>query len=130
MIGVPCSDTGRYSAFAESLSNLDKHESQVRFAVGNWRHRGRTQLVKWTLETEDEWLLMLDDDHAFAPDLLSRLLSHGKDIVGALCMRRDEPYSPFCFSKITPAGTFQHIDLRQHAPDELVKVAAVGTGGE
>ena len=123
-IGVPCSDTGRYSAFSDSLSNLDKHGAKVRFAVSNWRHRGRNELVRWM---DDEWLLMIDDDHVFAPDLLTRLLSHEKDIVAALCLRRDEPYGPFCFSEKN-GDTYLPINLHDHSPNELVRVRAVGTG--
>lgn len=128
-IGVPCSDTGRYTAFADSLANLEKPPGTIsRFAVCTWRQRGRNQLVRWMLEANEEWMLFLDDDHVFAPDLLARLLSHEKDIVAALCLRRDEPYSPFCFQAITASGKFQAIDLHQHAADELLQVATVGTG--
>lgn len=128
-VGVPCIDTGRYTAFTDSLANLKKPEgTQVRFAVSNSRQRGRNELVRWMLKAGDEWMLFLDDDQAFAPDLLTRLLSHEKDIVAALCLRRDEPYAPFCFSEILEDDRFQPIDLRKHAVDELVKVKAVGTG--
>jgi GT2 family glycosyltransferase len=80
------------------------------------------------LEASEEWLLFLDDDQVFAPDLLERLLSHEKDIVAALCLRRDEPYGPFCFSEDLGEHTFLPIDLHQHGPEDLVRVAAVGTG--
>jgi len=128
MIGVPCSDTGRYSAFADSLANLDKQGATVLFAISTWRHKARNQLVRWMLESESEWLLMVDDDHVFAPDLLTRLLSHDKDIVAALCLRRDEPYSPFCFSEIGEDGRFLALDLAAHESGGLVRVATVGTG--
>lgn len=128
-IGVPCSDTGRYTAFADSLANLEKPPgTTVRFAIGTWRQRGRTQIARWMLENDEDWMLFIDDDQVFAPDLLTRLLSHEKDVVGALCMRRDEPYAPFCFERITEEGHFVPIDLRKHQPDELVRVPAVGTG--
>lgn len=127
MIGVPCSDTGRYSAFSESLAALDKHGSDVKFAVSTWRHKARNELVRWTLESGDPWLLMVDDDQVFAPNLLERLLSHEKDIVAALCLRRDEPYGPFCFSGVEN-GAFHPVDLQEHGPEDLISVAAVGTG--
>lgn len=127
-IGVPCTDTGRYTAFTDSLSNLRKGDTPVRFGISTWRQRGREQLAQWMLDAGEDWLLFLDDDQAFAPDLLERLLSHEVDIVAALCMRRDEPYAPFCFEAVTPAGHFQPIDLRKYEPEELVRVPAVGTG--
>jgi hypothetical protein len=128
-IGVPCSDTGRYTAFSDSLANLERPpDTAVRFAISSWRHRARAQLADWMLAAGEDWMLFLDDDHAFAPDLLTRLLSHEKDIVAALCLNRAEPYGPFCFKDVPIFGAYQPIDLREHGPDELVRVAAVGTG--
>ena len=128
-IAVPCSDTGRYSAFADSLANLDRPDGTVtRFAVCTWRQRGRNQLVRWMLDAGDEWLLFLDDDHVFAPDLLTRLLSHDEPVVAGLCLRRDEPYGPFCFQSVVSPGVFMPVDLNTYDPGELVPVAAVGTG--
>lgn len=128
-IGVPCSDTARYTAFADSLSNLGRpRDTQVRFAISTWRQRARIQLATWMLNNNEDWLLFLDDDQVFAPDLLFRLLSHEKDIVAALCLNRAEPYGPFCFEDVPVEGVYQPIDLRDHGPDELVRVAAVGTG--
>lgn len=129
MIGVPCSDTARYTAFADSLSNLSKPpDTEIKFAVSTWRQRGRNQLVRWMMEADAEWLLMIDDDHVFAPDLLDRLLSHEKDIVAALCLRRDEPYDPFCFSEKLRETVYKTINLHAHPADALLRVRAVGTG--
>ncbi len=127
LIGVPCSDTGRFSAFSESLAGLRQPEgTQLRFAVSTWRHYARNQLVEWMFEEGADWLLMVDDDQAFAPDALERLLSHNVDIVAALCLRRSEPYGPFCFSE-EKDGIYRTLDLA-HCPPELTSVAAVGTG--
>lgn len=43
-------------------------------------------------------LLFLDDDHEFSNDLFYKLLSHNKDVVGALAFRRLPPFSPCVFS--------------------------------
>jgi hypothetical protein len=129
LVGVPCSDTGRYSAFSESLANLVKPPgTSVRFAVGTWRHYARNQLVQWMFEEDADALLMIDDDHVFAPDLLTRLLAHDVDIVGALCLQRAEPYGPFCFTEEND-GILTPLNLHDYPTDAgLVEVAAVGTG--
>ena len=127
LIGVPCSDTGRYSDFAESLSNLRRPDSSViRFAVGTWRHYARNHLAKMALTEGFDFLLMIDDDHVFGAGLLDDLLAHDVDIVGALCLQRAEPYSPFCFSH-EHNGVYETLDLHKHEP-VLTEVAAVGTG--
>lgn len=129
VVGIPCSDTGRYSAFSESLANLRLPEgTNVQFAVGTWRHYARNQLAVWTLEEGADWLLMIDDDMVFAPDLIDRLLAHDVDIVGALCLQRAEPYLPFCFDS-DDDGILEPLDLRTYPLDGgLAEVAAVGTG--
>lgn len=128
IIGVPCSDTGRYSAFSEALANLLRPEGTIlRFAPSTWRHYARNQIVEWMFEEDADWVLMIDDDHVFPPDALERLLAHDKDIVAALCLRRSEPYGPFCFTEETSEGIYRALDLRASEP-VLTPVVAVGTG--
>jgi hypothetical protein len=44
-----------------------------------------------------DYILFLDDDHTFPADLWYRLIAHNKDVVGALCFRRIEPFGPCIF---------------------------------
>lgn len=129
-IGVTCAETGRYSMFSASLARLRKPEgTSVYIVTGSDREQGRNELVREMLQNGDEWLLFIDDDHVFEEDLLERLLSHGVDVVGALYLRRDMPYSPICYESRLPAGKYVPLDLSRYEKDALVKVDAVGTGG-
>lgn len=73
-----------------------------------------------------DYVLFVDDDMTFEPDALMRLLGHKKDIVGGLCVRRQDP----------PMPTIRHLgkDLRYSTivrwdPKEtLMEVDATGTG--
>lgn len=52
----------------------------------------RHHLVKEALAWGADWLLWMDDDHAFPPDALVRLLDRNLDIVGCNYRRRSPPY--------------------------------------
>lgn len=50
-----------------------------------------------------DWLLMLDTDHAFEPDLAARLLNmsekHGLDVVSAMYVYKQHPHNPVVFTR-------------------------------
>jgi len=90
--------------------------------------RGRNKLVERLLESDSEWLLFMDDDHVFPGDLLERLLSHDKPVVGSLYLRRQAPFAPLAFSH-KEDGLYQTINLSELPGEGLLKVQAVGTAG-
>lgn len=73
-----------------------------------------------------DYVLFADDDMTFEPDALMKLLSHGKDIIGGICVRRQDP----------PMPTIRHLgkDFRYSTivkwdmTTPLLEVDAVGTG--
>lgn len=61
--------------------------------------QSRNAIVQKALEVGGfSHLLFLDDDHEFGNDLFYKLISHNKDVVGALAFRRLPPFSPCVFS--------------------------------
>lgn len=129
---MTCAETGRYSMFSACLAELQKPAgTKIHFVTGSDREQGRNELVRAMLDAGDEWLLFLDDDQTFDSDLLLRLLDHHVDIVGALYLRRDMPYTPICYDTDRSTATWKYtpIDLKKHAKDELVRVDIVGAGG-
>jgi len=81
------------------------------------------------MDSGHDWLLFLDDDSVFAPDLLTRLLARDVDVVGALYLRRARPFSAIAYESMLPDGRMVPLNLNDHAQDALVQVKAVGTGG-
>lgn len=55
--------------------------------------QSRELIAEKALAAGASHLFWLDDDMAFAPDMLRRLLSHGKQIVGTNARRRVPPYT-------------------------------------
>lgn len=49
----------------------------------------RTAIVKYAINNQAHWLLMVDSDMTFPPDALYRLLAHRAPVVGTVAARRD-----------------------------------------
>lgn len=62
-------------------------------ASGDDTAQARNNLTRWALKEHADWLLWLDNDMVFPPDLLLRLLAHERDIVGVDYRRRSPPYA-------------------------------------
>lgn len=130
MVGVIANDTGRYSLFTFMLTMLHTPvNTKIQPALTSDRILGRNKLAKIAIEEGMEWLLFIDDDHAFKHDLLLRLLAHDVPIVGSLYLQRMLPFSPIAYSHKTEDDYYIPIDLTSLPDTGLVEVQAVGTGG-
>lgn len=139
-VGVIATDWGRTTLFTSSLTTLrTPPNTSILWGVSNDRIAGRNKVVEASLDTGSEWLLFIDDDHCFGHDLLMRLLAHDKPIVGSLYLARAVPFQPIAYSGkvIEPdehdpgndIWTYKAVNLNDHGPDDLIEVAAIGTGG-
>lgn len=75
-------------------------------------------------------LLFIDDDHVLPSNLYYKLASHNKDVVGALCFKRVEPFSPCLYSWQTSRadGNLMVVSRHDLMFKGLQKVDAVGFG--
>lgn len=62
----------------------------------------RNELVRQFLRTDCRWLLMVDSDAQFDPATLTRLLSWGEPLVGALAFARYGPLMPTLYRDRDP----------------------------
>jgi hypothetical protein len=121
--------TARYTIFTQSLTAMrTPPNTAVDFRLGADRGRSRNQLVEASLERGSEWILFLDDDHSFPPDLLLRLLSRDEPIVASLYLQRSDPFLPIAYTE--KVGTaYQPLDLSKCGEHDLVPIVGAGTGG-
>ena len=129
-IAVVCNDSARYSMFWICLSDMHKPvNTRPIWEITSDRILGRNEAAREMLDKGGEWLLCLDDDHVFSTGLLNRLLSHNKPVVGALYLQRAKPFLPIAYSHKDEEGRYHNINLHNHGENDLIEVAAVGTGG-
>lgn len=108
MIGVVSGSRTTYADFAISLLHVLKPAgcrlawAQSVDVAGNFNRLCREDI---------DWLWILGDDHIFDPDLLHRLLAHGKDVIVPLCLKRTAPYEPVVFEDEPEPGSYRIAEL-------------------
>lgn len=107
-ICIPCIDKP-HMVFSKSLSGLmymlgiHKVRALTIHESGSAIHKVRNNLIGNVskIEAENnlevEWVLFLDSDMEFPPDLLFKLMAHQKDIIGCTYVRRSVPFD--CLGK-------------------------------
>jgi hypothetical protein len=95
-ICVPCHRHAEIR-FARSLADLTYHVGrsmpEVELSTATWSSSlvpfARTKLVETAAKMHADYILFLDADQTFPRDTLSRLLAHGKEIVGVNVAKRN-----------------------------------------
>lgn len=134
LIAVPCMDMVS-ARFAQSLATLKKvGECTVSFLIGSLVYDSRNRLTAYAVAMEADYILWLDSDMVFAPDVLERMMrvldEHDDiDIISGLYCRRATPFTPVAFDKleIGEDGNLVFEDMKE-IPGGLKEVAGVGFG--
>lgn len=120
-VAVTADEAGRYTRFAVSMQRLQMPAGTgTMWQIGNDIAGNRNAAVE---SFEGEWVWFIDDDHAFHPDILMRLLARNVDIVTPLCLRRTSPFLP------VPCVDDDFMDVTRYRGDELVEVQHAGSSG-
>ena len=80
-----------------------------------------------------EWLLMLDTDHAFEPDLLYRMLqvfnAGDLDVLTGVYTYKTFPHRPVLYGYSEKRDGYEHIiDLKKYGPKDVIQIACAGAG--
>ena len=131
LIAVPCMDTVP-SQFAQSLAVLTKVENcAVAFQMGSLIYSSRNNLATMAVQKEVDYVLWLDSDMIFQPDVLQKLIEDRDkgDIISGVYYRRVQPFKPVLFSKldITDKGC-DWLGYDDYPTDDLFEVAGCGFG--
>ena len=133
MIAIPCMDTMPYE-FVESLYRM-KTVGQIRpaFLSGSLIYKARTDLALMALNEKADYVLWIDSDMVFAPDLMVDLMAdmEGRDMVAGVCHMRRPPFTPVLYSKLrlglTPAEN-EHQKLTEYPMEMPFQVEGCGFG--
>jgi hypothetical protein len=127
-IGVSAAETARFTDFWDSFVHVDRPpDTRIEVARGANIARNRNGLTEHALAAGAEWVWFVDDDQVFAPEALTRLLSHDRDIVSGLYVARDVPFKAQIFDRVDAQGKAAH-RLFEPADAGLVQILAAGAG--
>lgn len=133
LIAIPCMDQVP-ALFAQALSCMTKiGECQIAFQIGSLVYTSRNDLARFAMKEGFDYVLWLDSDMVFEPDLLQRLYKQMTDndlkMITGLYFRRRPPYSPVIFETMKPrgGGGWNFTDYENY-PDKLFEVEACGFG--
>lgn len=132
LIAVPCMDEVP-TPFAQSLAMLKKvGDCQLAMQMGSLIYTSRNSLAKDAIRSNADYVLWLDSDMVFEPDLLERMMKtltdNHLDILTGLYFRRVPPYSPVLFDRLDIDGETCSWTEFDELPTELFEVGACGFG--
>lgn len=132
-IAVPCMDQ-LPARFCQSLAMLKgAGDTQVGFEIGSLVYFSRNNLAKAAIKAEADWVLWLDSDMTFPPDLLQRMLriceENGLDFLSGLYFRRNPPYSTVLYDRLEATEKGASFTTFESVPDDLFEIGGCGFGG-
>lgn len=134
LIAVPCFDHVDVD-FAQSLVSLDTADIggkvSIAFLPGSLIYVARDMLADQAIAMDADYVLWLDSDVVFTPDLLHNLLAHDVDFVTGMYFERRPPFGPVLYKKIrygeTPAE-YEAEKYLDYPQKELFEIDACGFG--
>lgn len=134
LVGVIANDAGRFSLFASCVTKLQEQIAGRLDVTTEWLIGGdwcgaRNTLVSMALESGADWLWFMDDDHAFPPSMLERLISHDVPLVTPICLTRIYPFAPVSYVEKIGPNKYLPIPFSDSPTDGLVEIQAGGCAG-
>lgn len=122
-LGIPCMDFVPYDFFScfTKMMNAPKHQVILSMVKGTNLFKARNQIADSV--TDDDYLMFLDSDMVFEPDLIDRLIASDKDIVSGMAFIREYPFDP-AFSRLNADGLYEA--YRDFEVGKLIEVDGVG----
>lgn len=134
LVAVPSNDVIE-TKFVQSLLALEKvGQTDVHIYAGSLVYVARNTLSDLAQVRGYDYVLWIDSDQTFPPDLLPRLYRHNKDFVTGVCYFRKPPYTPVIYETMecedTEEGPKTKIQMYTDRPlqTDIFQVAGCGFG--
>ena len=134
LIAVPSMDSVP-AVFAQSLAMLKKvGNCAVAFQVGSLVYESRNDLAKYAVQSEADYVLWLDSDMMFEPELLEKMIATLRekdlDILSGIYYRRRHPFSPVLMKKLSIGENnfCEYENYNTYPEDEIFEVEGIGFG--
>ena len=133
MIAIPCMDMVQTEFVRSLVSMRYVGEVQFIFTECSLIYQARTALCRMALEAEADYVLWLDSDVVFPPDLMERLMEdiQGKDMVTAVYHARKPPFRPVIWKIIRTGLLPENAQVEQYddyPEDGLFEIEGCGFG--
>ena len=130
LVGIIANDSARYSLFASCIDRLILPDGwKKQWVIGGDWCDARNQLCQMVLDEGYSHLWFMDDDHAFPPEILTKLLTHDVPLVTPVCLTRVYPFNPVQYVAGENGGRTLPIPLSRVATDGLIEIEAGGCAG-
>lgn len=134
LIAIPCMDQV-HALFAQSLATLNRvGECAVAFQTGSLIYTSRNNLGRQAIEHDFDYVLWLDSDMVFTPDLLERMLKtmqeNDLDFLTGTYFRRVAPYTPVLYDLLEyhENGGANWSEYKKLPTEGLIEVGGCGFG--
>lgn len=132
LIGIIANDFARVSIFTACVLKLETPDGWKKEMLigGNWCG-ARNDLCEQTIRDGHSHLWFMDDDHAFPPQMLNKLLAHDKPLVTPICLTRVHPFKPVQYTERNEKHQHQYLPIPLSRADTngLVEIQAGGCAG-
>lgn len=131
IIGIVCQEASRYSRFWRDVLRLKRPDGvEIVPSMDGSLAQSRNEIVRAMLETDAQWLIMIDDDHAFRADYLTKLLARPTvPILGSTYLTRVPPFHPTLYGPRMADGSFEVLTLDRFPTTGVHPVYACGASG-
>ena len=130
LVGVIANDSARYSLFSSCIDRLELPDGwKKEWLIGGDWCGARNALCQMVLDEDYEYLWFMDDDHAFSPSLLTKLLAHKEKLVTPICLTRVHPFKPVAYTEKIEENLYLPIPLSKAETSGLVEIKAGGCAG-
>src|SRR5215831_3957474 len=128
LIGVTTGEYARRADFYDYFHMLQKPEGTMMiFCHDRSPAHGRNLIIEAAIENNCSHILFIDDDMAYKPDALMKLLEHDVDIVSGLYLSRAYPHAPLAFDLAAEDGSACPVYL-MGGEKRLTPIVAAGFG--
>lgn len=132
LIVIPCMDQVP-AQFCQSLAMLKKEgECAIAFQMSSLIYMARNELAMKAIQMGADYILWLDSDMVFEPDLMSKLFKTLKEksveFVSGLYFKRVPPYEPVAYTTFGIKDDEIIAEKMTEPPTEVTSVGGVGFG--
>lgn len=101
VIALCAQELSRFTECNASVGALDRPVgSEFHLVVGGTMAAAWNQVASRVLDSEAEWLMLLNDDHIYPADTVTRLLARDVEVVTGTYLHRSFPFAPVLYDAL------------------------------